>query len=54
MWSTDVFTLETLKRIIHSLYKLYGRLKKLRLPITRDILAAITTTTLQTTQDLNL
>jgi hypothetical protein len=54
MWPTDIFTSETLKRIVRGSYELYGRSKKLRLPITRDILAAITTATPQTIEDLNL
>ena len=54
MWSTDVFTLETLKRIVCGSYKLYGCSKKLRLPIIRDILAVITTVIQQIIEDLNL
>ena len=54
MWSTDVFTSETPKRTVRGSYELYGRLKKPRLPITRDNLAAITAATPQTTEDINL
>jgi hypothetical protein len=54
MWSTNVFTLETLKRIVRGLYKLYKHSKKPRLLITRDILAAITAAALQTIEDINL
>ena len=54
MWSTNVFTLETLKRMVRGSYKLYRRLKKPRLLITRDILAAITAVAPQTIKDINL
>jgi hypothetical protein len=54
MWPIDAFTSETLKRIVCGSYELYGRSKKPRLPITRDILAAITAATPQTIEDLNL
>jgi len=37
MWLTEVFTPETLKRMVRDSYELYGRSKKPHLPITRDI-----------------
>ena len=40
--------------MVRGLYEVYGRLKKPRFPITRDILIAITATTLQTIEDINL
>jgi hypothetical protein len=54
MWPTEVFTSETLKRIVRGSYEVYGRSKKHRLPITRDILQTITAATPQNIEDLNL
>jgi hypothetical protein len=54
MWPTEVFTSETLKRIVRGSYEVYGRSKKPRLPITREILTAITAATPATIEDLNL
>ena len=54
MWPIEAFTSETLKRIVRGSYEVYGRSKKPRLPITRDILTAITAATPVTIEDLNL
>jgi hypothetical protein len=54
MWLAEVFTLETLKRIVRGSYEVYRRLKKPCLSITRDILQTITAATPQNIEDLNL
>jgi hypothetical protein len=54
MWPTEVFTSETLKRIVRGSYEVYRRSKKPRFPIIRDILTTITAATPQSIEDLNL
>jgi len=54
MWPVDMFTSETLRRIIKGSYELYGRQKQLRLPITKVILDKIIEDPLVTKEDANL
>jgi hypothetical protein len=54
MLPVGVFTSETLKRIVKGSYEIYGRAKRPRFPITRDILARITEDKPQSINDLNL
>ena len=54
MWPVDVFTSNTLKRIIQGSYELYGCQKQLCNPITKDILDKITENAPVTKEDANL
>ncbi|KAH6705248.1 hypothetical protein BKA61DRAFT_146216 [Leptodontidium sp. MPI-SDFR-AT-0119] len=54
MLPVGVFTSETLKHIVKGSYEIYGRAKRPRFPITREILGRITEDEPQSIDDLNL